>query len=198
MSPSSEVTESPLLTSVVTSPRSRPFSTPPCHYLTLWSKELSVNYHHYPLLLSFQRTLALPGKEYMSMEAIDTALKTAQDVSSMISCNKWRRGKFQATDHTVRKRQNWDTNWGPLIPKPQVARPGLEGESRGLQVAEANPLWISSGKLSSFHSRDVSWLSEGHVICLVMKNQCLTWLYQIRDLITETIFLVTALPLILL
>ena len=46
MSPSfSEVSESPL-TSVVTSPRSRPFSTPPCHYLTLWSKEWSVSYHH--------------------------------------------------------------------------------------------------------------------------------------------------------
>ena len=82
-----EVTES-LLASVSDLTQVQPLSHPTLPLFDSLVKRVSVNYHNYPLLLLFQRTLALLGKEYMSMEAIDTALKTAQDVSSMISCTK--------------------------------------------------------------------------------------------------------------
>lgn len=184
MSPSFSEVSKALLLQWMTLPRSRPFSTPPCHWLDSTWVMLTIIitecYYHF-------KGLWFAGKIIYAPDT-DTKPKSTQNVSSMISYNKKEEGKFQAIRSRVRKVTG--TQMRSLTLKAWVVRPGWGWERRH----PANPLWISSINWAVF-TPGMPDSQKFTNICLVMKNQCLIWLYQIRDLITGTLFLITALPL---
>ena len=76
--------------------------------------------------------------------------------------------EFQATDHIVRKRQNWDTNLVLWPPNHRRLDQSCGGE--GFQMAAAKPIWISSGKLGIFNARTFLDLKRYNYVFSVKKK----------------------------